>query len=121
MNMHSPTVAARGTDDWFPALPDKLEKAWATFDFNASEASAELQELASQVEVEGFSIDWDSSVVTEKQWFAPGTVFVTLRYALSSDQSEEMADSYPITICYRVDDDAVTITGCEADVSSFYE
>jgi hypothetical protein len=121
MNVHMPPVEARRTKSWFANLPQILEDAFEQFDFESSDAYRSLCDLATVVTVEGHSIDAESSVIDNRKWIAPGTVYVTLVYDPNSNDPVELSDSYPITVYYSVKGNSVEINKVTADVSSFFE
>ena len=120
MNIHMPPKEARRTTHWFSNLPDKLNAAFENYDIRTSEAYAGLSELATSVIIEGHSIDVESTIIDGKNWIAPGTIYVSLRYDPNSDDPVELSDSYPITVNFSVSHGDVNIEGVKADVSSFY-
>jgi hypothetical protein len=121
MNAHSPPIAAKQSANWLPDLPRKLEFAYHEFDFGKSKAFSDLNELAESVVIDGHSLDAESAVIENEIWVAPGTIFVTLLYDRGSEEPVELDDAYPISIRFKVNENAVKIIDVLADVSSFYK
>jgi Predicted pPIWI-associating nuclease len=112
---------ARKSDFWFDELPDRLEAAVHSFDFENSPNFQPLQDLSAATRYSGIDVDPYSVVVKGKVWSAPGSVYVTLVYD-PNNEPVEIEDSYPITVNFTVDaDKEIEITEIEADVRSFYE
>ncbi|MEQ1552481.1 MAG: hypothetical protein ABL922_14745 [Sphingorhabdus sp.] len=122
MNLHiPPPFQAKGTPEWTAELPDRLEAAFDSYDFENSEAYRDIRSLAQVVDTDGFSLDFESTVIEGKDWITPGTAFVVLHYDVGSDDPVELVDSFPITIKFSIEGQNIKVVDAEADVSSFYE
>lgn len=121
MNAPAVPIAARRSELWFEDMPRLLEKAVADYDFEASSAFDPLKELSTATRLDGVDVGADSAVVSKDGWTAPGTAYVTLVYDPNGKEPVEIDDAYPIIIHFNVDNERVTISKIETDVSSFFE
>jgi len=112
---------AKRTPEWFPGLPQALEKALQRYDPKEHGDLKELDAMATQVALGGMSVHPEFSMVSDGCWIAPGSIYVTLVYEPDSKDRTEFTDSFPIRVYYTVANQNVQIEKLEVDVSSFQD
>lgn len=116
-------IQSRDQDVWFDELPDVLSKAAETFSLPDTEYWAPITELAPETIFEGLEVHGESAVIEDSQLVAPGTVYVTLKYADEGQKDAmEFHDRYPARVFFTADRAAktATIDSVEIDTTSFF-
>lgn len=119
MNAHVVGIEAKRSGEWNTALPGKLSAAVKEFDFSKATASKSIGNLGLKFEIDGMLVDADSATIGKRDWTAPGTVFLVLKYEANDGSEDYLTESFPILVKFFVKDEQVEIRDIEADVSSF--
>ena len=124
---NAPPVSARALDEWFPELPEALEKAVSDYGLAETSDWQPLDELSSATRFEEIETDGESAIYESGRFVAPASVHVTLVYEPNSDEPTEMADSYPARVYFKIvpkgknKRPSVAVDRIEVDTASFYE
>jgi hypothetical protein len=121
MTTQSIPVEARRSKVWFEDLPDKLESALASYDFDQSKDFEPLANLSEATLLEGVDVDPRTVIIAGSKLSAAATVYVKLQYDQNSKDAVYQNDGYPATVKFHLDGKTVIIDSIEPDVSSFYE
>ncbi|MEA3061348.1 MAG: hypothetical protein QOJ94_1129 [Sphingomonadales bacterium] len=112
---------ARRTPGWFDGLPAALESALRNYDMHGRGDLKEIESLATQVTVGGYSVHAEFSMVSDECWIAPGTLYATFVYEPESNDKTEFTETFPMRVYYTVNDGKVAIQRVKVDASSLDE